>query len=148
MFRKLWRFKASILAFEMTFIICFFTGIFWSRISLEVYNNDSWYYINRGIPFSWAGTSLLNKKVDFPVIKAPFLVVKDSFIDNIDHAKIINLGVFIPLFIVYFTVFYIPSFIMTKAAGENKQWNFILYPMYGVMLIGCILVYFFWFPRI
>ncbi|KKS13202.1 hypothetical protein A2617_02725 [Candidatus Daviesbacteria bacterium RIFOXYD1_FULL_41_10] len=150
---KLWNFKGFILAFEMTFFICFFSGIFWN-MRLErsnyphLYNEKSWYYLNRGLPVPWSGVSLAGRSVDFPIIKAPFIEKSGSFDDPTKFNKIIALNVFIPLFTILFLISYIFMFIFGRASNENKSLNKIVYPAIFILFFFCIFIYFFWFPRI
>jgi hypothetical protein len=148
MFKKLWNWKAVVLAFEIAFIFCFFVGIFYNPpIITKLYDIKHQFYINRGYPVAWAGTSAINKAVEFPIIKAPFLMMK-SWADESKWSKIIDLRIFIPLFMTALLISYTASFPFAKASEENKNLNFILFPTYFILLIGCIFFYFFWFSRI
>lgn len=148
MFKRLLNFKATLLALEIAFIFCFFVGIFWNPpITTELFDSHHRFYINRGYPTAWAGVSAIDKTVKFPIIKAPFLV-REIWEDRSKWAKIIDLRIFIPLFLITFLISYLPSFIIVKAVEENKSLNFILIPLYFVLFLACIFLYVFWFPRI
>lgn len=145
-YKKFWNLKAFILAFQIAFIFCFFIGIFWNHpVRVEVFNENSWYYINRGYPISWAGVSKPFLSVDPPIIKAPFLT-SEIYGDTYD--KIIDLSIFLPLFLGVLLVAYPITFVFSKAAEENKSFNIILVPSFILLALGCIFFYFFWFPRI
>lgn len=145
---KLLIIKGGILALELAFIFCFFIGIFWNPpIATEVYDQNHRFYINRGYPIAWAGTSATDKNVELPYIKAPLLTQKLS-IDGSEWNKVIDLKIFTPLFISAFLVFYLLSFPFAKASDENKSLNMVLIPSYVVLALLCIFVYFFWFPRV
>lgn len=141
--------KGAILAFEIAFIICFFSGIFWNGGGLArqegVFNQNSWYYINRGVPWPWAGVSVIDKSVNFPIIKAP-LIKKD--LNGNNYNKIIDLSVFLPLFIILFLISYCFTYIFGKASSENKGMNILLVPILFMFFFFGILIYFFWFPRL
>ncbi len=92
-----------IVSLSITFLVLFFTGSFAnsSGNSPKSYSNGSWYFINRGIPIPWSGVSLTKTNVYLPIIKSPFLsleIGKDNFV------KVIDLKIFIPLFIITFTI--------------------------------------------
>ncbi len=141
-------FKAGTLAFGIAFAICFFIGIFWNPpITTQVYDQNHRFYINRGYPVAWAGVSAINKTVDFPFVKAPFITQSLSE-DNSQWIKVIDLRVFVPLFVAVFAVSYIFAFPFAKASEENKGFNIILIPAYILLVLLCIFFYFFWFPRI
>lgn len=145
-FSKVWNLKAFILAFQIAFMSCFFIGIFHNYTRIEKFTSDSWYYINRGYPIPWAGVSKSSLSLDFPIIKAPFLT--REFYGN-THTKIIDLAIFLPLFIIVLIAAYPIGFILSKAVEENKFLNIIiLIPSYILLTLGCIFFYFFWFPRI
>lgn len=148
MFKKILNFKAGILAFEISFILCFFIGIFWNPpITTELFDQNRRFYINRGYPIAWAGVSAADKAVEFPIIKLPFLTETMSE-DGSKWTKIIDFRIFFPLFITIFLISYVFTFIFVKASEENKAFNIILVPAYFILLTICISVYFFWFPRI
>lgn len=144
--KKLWDLKAFILALQISFIFCFFIGIFWNHpVRVEVFNENSRYYINRGYPISWAGVSKPSLPVDFPIIKAPFLI---SQIEGDSYAKIIDLSIFLPLFLAVLLIAYPITFVFSKASDDNKALNIILIPSYIFLTLVCIFFYFYWFPRI
>lgn len=148
MLKKILNLKAGVLAFEISFIFCFFIGIFWNPpITNELFDQNHRFYINRGYPVAWAGISAVDKSVEFPIIKMPFLT-KELNIDGSKWTKIIDLRIFIPLFLTSFLISYILTFIFAKASEENKAFNIIIVPAYFILLVICIFVYFFWFPRI
>lgn len=148
MFKKLFDFKATLLAFEIAFAFSLFLGIFWNPpITEELFDKNHRYYINRGYPKAWAGVSAIDKEVEFPIIEVPFLV-REMREDGSKWVKIIDLRIFFPLFITIFLVAYLPSYIIAKASEENKSLNYISIPTYIVFLLACIFFYFFWFPRI
>lgn len=109
----------------------------------ELYDNSHYFYINRGYPTPWSGVSGINKVVDFQIIKAPFLI---TYYPN--YVKIIDLGIFIPLFIKTLLISYIFSFFFVKVIERKKYVKLILIPTYLVLLFACIFFYFIWFPRI
>lgn len=153
MLKKFWDLKSVILAFEVAFIFCFFVGIFHNRSAKQsnysqVFNERSWYYINRGLTIPWSGVSLENKLVDFPIIKAPFLVIKDPWFGIKKFNKIIDLGIITPLFVTLFLISYIFVFFFRKAFDENKNLNKILISIIIVFIPISIFLYFVWFPRI
>ena len=153
--KKFWNLKAAILAFEIAFIFCFFTGTFhnpgknlgWhSRI--EVFNEQSWYYINRGLfPTSWAGVSWIEKTIDFPIIKMPFLTRKEYYSGK-EFNKIVDLGVFTQLFLTVLVIAYLIAFPFGKAVQENKSLNYIFIPATIILFFLCIFIYFFIFRTI
>ncbi len=155
MFKKLLNLRAIILAFEIAFIFCFFTGTFhnpgknlgWhSRI--EVFNEKSWYYINRGVfPTSWAGVSWTEKSIELPIVKMPFLTRKEYYSGK-EFNKIIDLEIFLKLFSVTFLISYIFALPFGKAVGENKTLNYIFIPVIIVLFFLCIFIYFFIFSTI
>ena len=148
MFKKLWNWKAAILAFEVAFVFCFFVGRFWNPpIITKLYDSKHQFYINRGYPVAWAGTSAINKVVEFPIVKAPFLI-KELRINGSKWEKIIDLRIFIPLFMTVLLISYAVSFPLAKVSEENKNFSFILFPTYFILLISCIFFYFFWFSTI
>lgn len=148
MFKNLFNFKALLLALEIALAICFFSGIFWNPpITEEVFDSNHRYYLNRGYPKAWAGVSAIDKTVEFPIMKAPFLI-RELGEDGSKWTKIIDLRIFLPLLLIVFLVAYLPSFLIAKASEENKSLNFILIPSYFIFLLACIFFYFFWFPRI
>ncbi len=109
----------------------------------EKYDNNYYFYINRGYPTPWSGVSAINKELEFPIIKAPFLVTYYS-----NYVKIINLKVFIPLFIKTMLISYIFSFFFIKAIEGKKYIKFILIPIYFILFVVSIFTYFIWFPRV
>ena len=148
MLKKIFNLKAAILAFEISFILCFFISIFFnSSITIEKFDQKYHYYVNRGYPKAWAGVSALNKDVEFPIVKAPFITSRESF-EGKEFNKIIDLRIFLPLFISVFLVVYPFAFFFGKASDENRSLNIILVPTYLILFLGCIFVYFFWFPRL
>lgn len=144
-YRNLWNLKAFIIAFQITFIFCFFIGIFSNSLNTAptIYKNK-WFWINRGYPVAWSGVTLPKLSVDFPLIKAPFLTREGDY-----WAKIIDLKIFLPLFLsvlaVVYTVVYPVTFIFLKAAGENKFFKIILAQVYILLTAACIFSYFFLF---
>lgn len=148
MFKKIFNFKASILAFEISFIFLFFIGIFWNPpIITERFDQRHQLYVNRGYPKAWAGISAIDKDVEFPIIRAPLITSREPF-EGKEFNKIIDLTIFLPLFITTFLIVYIFTFFFGKASDENKSLNIILIPIYLIMFLACIFVYFFWFPRL
>lgn len=148
MLKRALNLKAGILAFEISFIFCFFIGIFWNPpITSELFDQNHRFYINRGYPTAWAGVSAVDKNVEFPIIKMPFLT-RELIFDGSKWTKIIDLRIFIPLFITIFLISYAFAFIFAKASEENKAFNIILIPAYFILFTISIFVYFFWFPRI
>lgn len=147
-FKTLLNFKAGALAFGISFVFCFFIGIFWNPpITTQVYDQNHRFYINRGYPAAWAGVSQANKSVELPFIKAPFLTRK-LWIDDSSWVKVIDLRVFTPLFAAAFIIAYLVAFPFAKASEENKSFNIILIPSYILVFLLSVFVYFFWFPRI
>jgi hypothetical protein len=138
-------FKLIILAFELSFIFCFFLGIFGSTENpIHLYNDNHSFYLNRGYPNSWAGVSVANKQVDYPIIKAPFIQIKlqeDGSIVN----KIIDLRLFLPFFIITLIIFYILLWSFSRFVKFNKI-SFVI--ISGFLLILCLFFYFEWFPRV
>lgn len=148
MLKKILNLKAGILAFEISFIFCFFIGIFWNPpIATELFDQNHKFYINRGYPTAWAGVSAADRKVEIPIIKMPFLT-RELVFDGSKWTKIIDLRIFAPLFIKTFLISYAFTFIFVKASEENKAFNIALIPAYYILLTICTFVYFFWFPRI
>lgn len=148
MVRKIWNIKAAILAFEIAFFFCFFLGIFVNSGKesswIERYEGQYHYYINRGYPIPWAGISASDKRVDLPVVKAPFVTYSRAKI-----YKIIDLSIFLPFFVVSFLFFYcLPSYIFARATDENKKLMPFLYGCYAFFFILGIFVYYFLFPRV
>lgn len=143
---KLWNLKAFILAFQIAFSFCFFIGIFANSLDIKpTHTENRWFYISRGYPVAWAGVTKPNLGVDFPIIKAPFLT---KSIGGESYAKIINLSIFIPMFLTVLLISYPITFVFSKATEENKTLNIILYPSYVFLTLASIFFYFFWFPRI
>lgn len=148
MLKKILNLRAGILAFEISFIFCFFIGIFWNPpIVTELSDQNHRFYLNRGYPMAWAGVSAADKKVEFPIIKMPFLT-RELVFDGSKWTKIIDLRIFVPLFIKIFLISYALTFIFVKAGEENQAFNIVLIPAYYILLAICIFMYFFWFPRI
>lgn len=144
--KKFWNLKAVILAFLIAFAFCFFMGIFSNSKGIKpTFTVNRWFYISRGFPVAWAGVTKPDLEVDFPIIKAPFLI---SEIKGDKYNKIINLSVFAPLFLSVLLIVYPFAFIISKASDENKSLNIFLVPIYFFLTIVCIFFYFFWFPRI
>jgi len=139
--------KTLFIALETAFIFCFFTGIFWNPpIIIKQYDYNHRFYINRGYPVAWAGVSSIDKEVEFPIIKAPFLA-RDLF-DNSRWVKIIDLRVFAPLFTGLFLISYILLFFVTEIIERSRYKNTILIPIYFILSLACVFFYYFWFPRI
>ena len=134
--------KVFVLAFLVSFIFCFFIGIFWNH---NIKNKNGEYYINRGYPVAWAGVTTNKIKVNFPIVKAPFILKSN---EPNAYVKIIDLGVFVPLFMGMFIINYPVQFVIYKAVKENNKLIGILRLYFGLLLIGCGYFYFFWFPRI
>lgn len=148
MFKKFLSFKSAILAIIISLTLTLFIGCFANApLNMdESFNGKYWHYLNRGYPEPWAGVGLANSKVDFPLVRMPFLSAGDG--RGIELVKIINLNTFISIFIVTFLIAYIPSFILAKAVDENKK----LFPFFRianivVFAIG-LFVYFSWFSRV
>lgn len=142
-YKKFWNLKAFVVAFQISFIFCFFIGIFNNSINTAptIYKNR-WFWINRGYPVAWSGVTLPKLSVDFPLIKAPFLTREgDSW------AKIIDLKIFLPLFIAVLVVAYPFIFVSFKAEENNESFNLILISGYILLTFACIYFYVFWFPR-
>ena len=136
------------MALEISFIFCFFMGVFWNPpITVEKYDQKHQYYINRGYPKAWAGVSASDKDVEFPIIRAPFIISREPF-EGKEFNKIIDLRIFLPLFITVFLVVYMFAFFFGKASDENRSLNVILIPIYLILFLACIFFYFFWFPRL
>ncbi len=130
----------------MTISFTFFLGIFWrTPTRITVHNEKSWYYINRGHPIAWAGAAKPSSRVDFPIVKAPFLTRR---IDGDSFNKIIDLRIFLPLFLGLFLISYPIAFVWSKAAEENKALNIIFIPGYIFFIAAAFFFYFLWFPRI
>lgn len=148
MFKKILNFKAGILAFEISFVFCFFLSIFWNPpITTELFDQNYRFYINRGYPKAWAGVSMENKSVAFPVIKMPFST-RELVSNGSRWTKIIDLSIFLPLFLAVFLLSYPVTFVFAKASEENKALNIILIPSCVILAFACIFFYFYWFPRI
>lgn len=155
MIKKFWNLKTAILAFEIAFILCFINGVFWDNIpswkqpsSNQKFNETSWYYLNRGLfPKSWAGISVADKTVEFPIIKMPLLTITENY-SGIKFNKIINLEKFTGLFLITFLIMYLLTYPLGRASDENKSLNYFLIPMIGILFLLMIFVYFFIFPRI
>lgn len=142
MLRKLLNLKTTLLALEITFIFCFFIGMFWNPpVTTKLYDQNHHFYINRGYPVAWAGVSAADKTVEFPIVKASFLTMKLP--DGSKWTKIIDLRIFFPLFITVFLISYILSFFFVKASKKNKNLNIILIPISLTLLLECIFFYFF-----
>ena len=144
--QKLWNSKIFILAFQIAFAFCFFIGIFWHNpVRIEVSNNKSWYYINRGYPISWSGVSRTERLVNLPIVKAPFLVQE---LEGTEYVKIIDLTILLPFFLMMTAAAYYFLNSFFKDVINNKKSN-------RVFIISCLLLilmdyffYFHWFPRI
>lgn len=135
-----------ILAFQLAFASCFLLGIFWnSNTRSEAFNDSRWYYINRGSPAPWAGISKLSLPVDFPIVKAPFLM---SEINGDKFVKIIDLSIFFPLFLKVLLVSYVFAYAFFKAVEKNKDLRKITIYSYTSLVLIDIFSYFFWFSKI
>src|SRR3989338_9957788 len=149
--------KTFVLAIEVSFFFCFFLSIFYNRLlinqsykydlplSREKGSAQRHFYINRGYPIAWAGVSAINKNVEFPLVKAPFIVSKLS-IDGSKWSKIIDLKVFIPTFMAMLVIFYRLLLPITKKINAIRHSFFLLAPIYLILLAACKFVYFSWFP--
>ena len=136
--------KVFVLALQAAFIICFFSGIFWHHpVRIQVFDQDSWYYINRGYPVSWAGVSNPSFPVDFPVVKALFLMRE---VDGGRYEKVIDLGVFLPLFLVVLLMVYPITLAFFKAVENNRLSSRVFVLSFVLFTLGCIFSYFIWFP--
>lgn len=141
MYRKFWNIKAFIIAFQISFIFCFFIGIFNNSMNTApTIMKNKWFWINRGYPVAWSGVTLPNLSVDFPLIKAPLLTREGDY-----WAKIIDLRIFLPLFLTVLAIAYCVIFVFFKIVEENKFFRTILIPIYVLLTLGCIFFYFFLF---
>jgi hypothetical protein len=134
--------KACILTILATLLVSFSIGCFVNMNSTtSTFSKDTWFYVNRGYPVAWAGVALKEKGINLPIVAVPFLQ-KDEYV------KVIDLKIFIPLFLLSFLFLYLPAFIFTKAVDENKK----LFPFFVVVNVSILLcflfVYFFLFSRI
>ena len=148
MLKKFYNFKAAILATILALVLTLFIGIFANAPANmdKSFSGKYWYYINRGYPEPWAGLALTESKVDFPLVRVPFLSTEDGRGKRL--VKIIDLSRFIPIFIVTFLISYVPSYIFSKAVDENKK----LFPFLVVLNVALfailLFIYFSWFSRI
>jgi hypothetical protein len=137
---------AVILAFEITFIVCFFTGVFWNPpIRIEIFDPLHRYYINRGYPKSWAGVSRADKIVPIPFVKLPYT---GTWMDGVLWVKIIDLRIFVVLFAAVFIVAYFFAYQIVKYDGRLKFMKTLQHLLVLALLFICIVVYTQWFPRI
>src|SRR5450759_4365256 len=110
LYREFWNLKVFIIAFQISFIFCFFIGIFVNSLNVTpTFLKNKWFYINRGYPVPWAGVTKPNLSVDFPLIKAPFLTKEGDY-----WAKIIDLKIFLPVFLTVLAVAYFVTFVFFK----------------------------------
>ncbi len=138
--------RALILAFQLAFIFCFFLSIFANNPPrITNYGQTHWYLINRGYPRAWAGTSLPDKKVDFPIIKAPFTTVE---IDNNTFVKVIDLSLFIPMMMIAMATSFPFTWVFTKSLEKDKMANAIFGLIFFILSLLGVIFYFFWFLRI
>lgn len=148
MLKHLFQAHAAILALIISLTIVFFVGCFANPpVNMDAsFSGKYWYYINRGYPLAWAGVSLAGTKIDFPLVKMPFLSADDG--RGTALVKIIDLSGFMPIFLGVFLISYIPSFILAKAVDENKNLlPFLIGLDIFITAIG-IFIYFSWFSRI
>jgi hypothetical protein len=147
MVKKFFIIKAFLVSLIVSISFCFFSGIFWnsSKPYKAEFNQNHWYYLNRGIPKIWSGVSKSNSSVNLPLVKAPFL---ESNLEGEKYNKIIDLSVFIPLVLIVILLVYPFSFIIVKASEENKDLNFFIIPAYVFLGLLLVFLYYFWFPRI
>ena len=124
MVRNLISVKAAILAFELAFVLCFFSGIFYVFSSGFYSKHDlpHWYYVNRGLFISWAGVSLRDTAVELPLIKAPFILIKEDWVGG-EWNKVIDLGRFLPIFASIFILAYLVAYPLIRASDKNKSIN-------------------------
>ena len=137
---------AILLALELTFIICFFTGVFWNPpIRVELFDPQHRYYINRGYPKSWAGVSRADKTVPIPFVKLPYT---GTWMDGVLWVKIIDLRVFVVLFAVVYGVAYFFAFQIATYKSKLKFLTTVKQLVLIALLLICIVIYTQWFPRI
>lgn len=143
--QRVWLRTAS-LAILFSFVLTFFLSIFWNPpVRQQVMNERSWFYINRGYPVPFAGVSKPDKVVDFPLIKARF-ILKEIF--GVRYQKVIDLRILLPQLFITF-VFSFPVWrILVKAIEENSKLSIFLVAAYSLLGFLCYFFYFHWFPRI
>lgn len=141
--------KLIILAILTSLLLTFFTGTLYTGNGdiPRSYSNESWYYINRGIPTAWAGVGLVGTKIYLPLIKAPFLKLNTK---HNKFYKIINIKIFSALLLkntfVLLTISYLFKILFQKFkfAQHNKHLNYMIAMLFVLNLI----VYFKIFIRI
>lgn len=146
MFKKFISGKASISAILIAIVFTMFIGCFANapRNMDSSFSGKYWYYLNRGYPTPFTGWTLQGTNVTFPHIKLPFIVTPGEK----KLEKIIDLTKLAPVFVIFFLLAYIPSFIFAKAVDENKK----LFPFWvlgnAVIIATGFFIYFSWFPRV
>lgn len=140
------KFALSLLmAFQAAFIFVFFLGIFNNSTKLQVYTDNTWYFLGRGYPGSWAGVGLADHATEFPVITAPFLTAQagdDTF------TKVIDLSVFVPFFCLIWLIFLPFCFLIYNLDFPWPEAKTLFPLLHFFLLLGCIFFYFFWFPTV
>jgi len=137
---------ALVIALEVTFIICFFTGTFWNPpVRIELFDPLHRYYINRGYPKSWTGVSRDDKTVSLPFVKMPYT---GTWMDGVLWVKIIDMRVFVFLFIALFIVAYYAAYQLDRYYGRLKFMITIKHLLILALAVVAILIYIQWFPRI
>jgi len=81
--------------------------------------------------------------VDFPVVKALFLMRE---VDGGRYEKVIDLGVFLPLFLVVLLMVYPITLAFFKAVENNRLSSRVFVLSFVLFTLGCIFSYFIWFP--
>ncbi|MDR0463157.1 MAG: hypothetical protein LBG64_02980 [Pseudomonadales bacterium] len=135
--KKIWNWKILILTIPLALTICFLAGAFMGTPIRLIFPNDNSCFINRGIPIAYAGVCNPSLTIDFPIVRAPFIIL-DVLGDT--YYKIIDLSVLMPMFLVMLIPTYVTILYLKKKLEINNNKNFALLIISSIIL--CILSYF------
>jgi hypothetical protein len=139
--------KSLILSLLFSLVLIFFFGVFMNGPMRVEYSQEHHFMINRGYPQAWAGVTALDKPLEFPLVKAPFLVkqvgVQDDLVTKIIDLKLLAKYVF------WVTLFFSPFiFIFFKFLEKNSKEKDVFIFLTTLFLILFFLIYFLVFPRV
>lgn len=90
---------------------------------------------------AWSGISAIDKKLDFPLVRAPFI---PSVTETNEYVKIIDVNIFLTTFLV---VVIVSVFAVNYILSNIKISHRSLVILYGLLFIAGIFFYFGWYPR-